>query len=386
MSEKVSVLFAIPVGGVDDAAIEETQRAIDAQSYPQALIEVVRIEYVSQALGAHAAALNAAREGATGEWIVHVEPGVVWDSNKLERQIRQVRADPSLDGCVHQMTRRLESGRSVSAGFASIKTYGFQIGCLLHAPWGLGAAMVSREATIRAGAYRSVDEVLWEYAIRLIHRGLRLGMIDDDLAIWHTDVATRLGKVEGRRVLVPEGVRHRFLKSYVDRCGLETLFSDLSLVSEPDGHLVLAGLHHSNDDLETSHAICQAVGSNSKAANYWHGVMHRREPDFDNARGWFERAEGLEALQQIRGEVGRVLQQVLQVPDYGEAREDALLMFRHLQDRGTWDPFYFLDLCEVHRVKQGSGKLGRLLEEIQEAEFRALFDWTFRQAVGRNDL
>ena len=61
MSEKVSVLFVIPVRGVDDAAVEETQRAMDAQSYPQALIEVVRIEYVSQALGAHAVALNAAR-------------------------------------------------------------------------------------------------------------------------------------------------------------------------------------------------------------------------------------------------------------------------------------------------------------------------------------
>lgn len=42
------------------------------------------------------------------------------------------------------------------------------------------------------------------------------------------------------------------------------------------------------DDLEESHAISQS--HEDPLAAYWHGIMHRREGDFGNAKYWFRRA------------------------------------------------------------------------------------------------
>jgi hypothetical protein len=49
----------------------------------------------------------------------------------------------------------------------------------------------------------------------------------------------------------------------------------------------LAGLWLRYDFLDESHAISQEI--NDSTGSYWHGIMHRREPDFSNARYWFRR-------------------------------------------------------------------------------------------------
>ena len=377
MPEKVSVLFVIPAVGVDASIIEETRRGILAQTYPQSLIEVVQVQYMPSAPGGHAAALNAAREGVTGEFVVALEPGVLWGGHKIERQIEQLQAHPNQEGSVHQMTLRGDTGKARALDFAEIRAYGPRIGCFLKLPWGPGAAMLHKDVVGQLGAYRNVEEVLWEYAVRLVNRGHTLGLVEEDLAVWHVDTA-----VENARSLIPEQVRHPFLKTYLDRTAGPDLFRGNRLVSEPDGQLVLAALYQKNDDLAASHTICQEVGQTTAApqASYWHGMVHRREPDFSNARGWFGRAEGLGALPDMYQEVARLLQRVLQMPEYGAARDAALAFLRHLQELGNWDSIYFLDLCE-RCLQEDSPEIRRLLEEVQEVEFNALFDWTYRQAV-----
>ncbi len=86
MPEKVSVLFAVPTNGNADV-IDTTRRSIVSQTYPQSLLEISEVQYVASAPGGHAAAINAARESATGLFVVQAEPGVIWDHHKLERQV-----------------------------------------------------------------------------------------------------------------------------------------------------------------------------------------------------------------------------------------------------------------------------------------------------------
>ena len=53
---------------------------------------------------------------------------------------------------------------------------------------------------------------------------------------------------------------------------------------------IKAGLFQWNDDLDRSHDICQDI--HSSTGSYWHGIMHRREPDYWNGKYWFRKVGG----------------------------------------------------------------------------------------------
>lgn len=371
MAEKVSVLLAVPVGG-DSVRAENTRNSIDAQTYPQALVEVVSVDYVATVPGARVSALNAARETASGTFVIQADLGEVWDGHKVERQVDVLQTSAEAFGCVHQMT-----GGQGGLSLKVVRDYGMRVGSLLGVPWRSGAAMLTREAMAELGAYRSIEEATWEYVVRMATRGCELHLMEEELSVWQGDVDTT------RRLLIPKGIRHRFLTAYLTRMDVEALFRELSLDSLSDGHLVRGALFQKNDDLETAHEICQQIDRETGCAesSYWHGIIHRREPDFNNARGWFRKAENLGCNGALYRAVSSLLQQVIQQPDYGSAREIALVFLRHLQAQSTWDALYLVDLCE--RVTKGQdGDLRRFLEEIQEVEFDTLFAWTFRKAVG----
>jgi len=368
MAEKISVLLAVAVDA-DPALIDFTRQSIEAQTYPQALIDFVKIEYVSTAPGARVSALNAAREAATGTYVVAADLGEVWDGHKLERQVAHLYRLKDALCCVHQM-----AGGQDAFNLQAVRTYGAPIGSLLGKPWGTGALLVSRAVMDAVGAYRSVEESTWEYGVRLINRGHQPLVIEEDLSVWQGESLKML------RPLVADGIRHRFLTPYLEKMDL---FDGLSVVSESDVRLVRGALYQKNDDLETAHTICQEIDRENRqpASSYWHGIIHRREPDFNNARSWFDRTEGLRANDALYRAASTLLQQVIQQPDYGVAREVALTFLRHLQMRGTWDPLYVVDLCE-RVVQEDDQNLRQLLEELQEVEYDTLFDWTFRRAVG----
>ncbi|MBM3796805.1 MAG: hypothetical protein FJW31_22770 [Acidobacteria bacterium] len=61
-----------------------------------------------------------------------------------------------------------------------------------------------------------------------------------------------------------------------------TLFPDSRLPEEAMAELWLLF-----DDLDRSHQIYQRL--DSREAAFWHGIVHRREPDPANAAYWFRR-------------------------------------------------------------------------------------------------
>jgi hypothetical protein len=125
--------------------------------------------------------------------------------------------------------------------------------------------------------------------------------------------------------------------------------------AHPDA--ALAGLWLYFSCLDESHGISQSV--ESAEGSFWHGIMHRQEPDAWNSGYWFRRA-GRHAI----------------FPALARAAGE--LAARHPEARFTpadpWDPFAFIDYCEKARHQPGSPAESLALD-IQLAEWQLLFDW-----------
>ncbi|MDF1745055.1 MAG: hypothetical protein P1V19_15260, partial [Gimesia sp.] len=64
---------------------------------------------------------------------------------------------------------------------------------------------------------------------------------------------------------------------------------DLPSISSPaDATAMQAGLLCLHDYLDESHQFSQSVQNQGlhQAGDYWHHIMHRREPDYSNAKYW----------------------------------------------------------------------------------------------------
>jgi hypothetical protein len=134
--------------------------------------------------------------------------------------------------------------------------------------------------------------------------------------------------------------------------------------SEPDA--ALAGLWLYFSCFEEAHQLIP--DSNTSDTQYWHAILHRREPDAGNAAYWFRK-------------VGRH-------PIYHALGIEAAAIIRKHPEAefrvGRWDPYDFVEFCERARRQPGS-KQELAAQEIQHAEWKLLFQHCARvQASGMN--
>ena len=117
---------------------------------------------------------------------------------------------------------------------------------------------------------------------------------------------------------------------------------------------------------DAAHRIVQEM--DTREAEYWHGIVHRREPDSSNSKYWFRR---------VRHHV--VMDQLLSVATRRSGPEAEVL--RQLTKAGRWDPFHFVDMCMAcHEGHQR--ELLPILLDIQQTEITALLDYCIQQARG----
>ncbi len=129
----------------------------------------------------------------------------------------------------------------------------------------------------------------------------------------------------------------------------------------------LAGLWLYHDFLDPSHEISQEIST--PTGSYWHGLMHRREPDYANARYWFRRVGVHPIFPRLRDAASKLV---------GTAPLPGPATF--LQGQRAWDPFAFINLCQV--AATDSPPLETLCRTIQRREWELLFDWCYHQAAG----
>ncbi len=130
------------------------------------------------------------------------------------------------------------------------------------------------------------------------------------------------------------------------------------ILNPKEFNFIRGGVLYALDELDDAHRIFQDE-SNSEGS-YWHGMMHRREGDFDNARYWFRRAGRLPAFADMQSAAGSAS--------------------GNMSRQETWDPYLFTGLCE--QVRFGAEELVPECQALQRAEFDVLFERIWRKAVG----
>ena len=156
------------------------------------------------------------------------------------------------------------------------------------------------------------------------------------------------------------------MRAALERATLAAAFAQAKVIDRDMAECCLAGVWLLHDFLDDSHAISQNVHTTS--GSFWHGVMHRREGDYSNAKYWFNRVGLHDVFDELPARVTELAEDATSKP-----------LADRLISRGQFDPFAFVDLCQSAQRSGGAGKA--FCRKVQQVEWEMLFAHCYRHAV-----
>ena len=149
---------------------------------------------------------------------------------------------------------------------------------------------------------------------------------------------------------------------------LEQAFGHVNVRDQDMAKCCLAALWLYHDFLDESHTLSQEI--HTTTGSYWHGLMHRREPDYSNAKYWFQRVGDHPIFELLASDAKEIATE-----NSGDAAK--------FPRRGNgWDAFAFIDMCE----KAAGSPSEMLCRRIQQREWELLFDFCYRQALDSSEV
>ena len=146
-----------------------------------------------------------------------------------------------------------------------------------------------------------------------------------------------------------EGAPDASSRSRLESLSVSEAFAHAQVIDSDSARCCLSAIWLLYDFLDESHTISQGI--ETIEGSFWHGIMHRREGDFSNAKYWFRK--------------------VGEHPVYGLLEGEGA---------NAWDPYDFVDACQS-ALRTGGDEADRY-QQLQKREWELLFDFCYRQALG----
>lgn len=143
------------------------------------------------------------------------------------------------------------------------------------------------------------------------------------------------------------GVPNEAVREQLRHLSVETLFAGNPVRDADMARCCIAALWLHNNFLDESHTISQEI--ETTAGSYWHGIMHRREPDAGNAKYWFRRVGPHPVIDELK-----------KTPHYVS-------------------PIDFIDFCE--RVRGSGSNDESVARHVQFLEWMLLFEHCWEHAT-----
>ena len=172
----------------------------------------------------------------------------------------------------------------------------------------------------------------------------------------------------GRRCELGPGTPNELMRSKLTALTVGELFEGHRIVDGDAARCCLSGLWLLHDFLDESHSLSQEIDTID--GSYWHGIMHRREPDYGNSKYWFRRVGDHPIFPQLREETRGVMA-------WDPAADE---IAKRIETGKFWDPYRFVDWCQ--QIACGTAKDVGLAEYAATREWHLLFAHCYERAVG----